>query len=343
LANLDKPICSGFLTAVLRATPNLESFHIENAQLRGSHDVELDGMTQQLLESLSKCRKLSSLRINDCPDAILQKSLSRKQSFEKLAHLEFWEVELSSTALESIVDLCPVITSFEAYEVTGLEHAKIRSYILQSLMLTATTTVIVDICAPQILKVRLESCADLCIDAPKLLSLATEACTLKRLQAWKIEEFIVDDSCLSRNDAPNIRGVRNMLQLCESVKTLVFNPCLKVTANPPGNNVGFVEAIQNLKHLEDFTISREMAKLLKWPVGSGLLRLQNLMMHLPDLPTDVEAGMESCVHLVEGSPRLKVLHVGLRGAISRNVAVAINGFFLLQKRLPNLDLKVSSQ
>lgn len=317
---------------------------MENAQLRGSHDVELDGMTHQSLESLSKCRKLSSLRINDCPDAILQKSLSRKQSFEKLAHLEFWEVELSSTALESIMDLCPVITSFEAYEVTGLEHAKIRSDSLQSLVLTATTsTVVVDICAPQILKVRLENCANLCIDAPKLLSLATEACTLKRLQAWEIEELIVDDSRLSRDDAPNIREVINMLQLCESVKTLVFNPCLKVTANPPGNNVGLVEAIQNLKHLEDFTISREMAKLLKWPVGSGLLRLQNLTMHLPDLPTDVEAGMESCVHLVEGSPRLKVLHVGLRGAISRNVAVAINGFILLQKRLPNLDLKVSSQ
>jgi hypothetical protein len=342
-ADLDKPICSGFLTAVLPATPNLERFTIEYAQLCGSRDIEPDGMTQQLLESLSKCRKLSSFMINECRNATLQKSLSRKQSFKKLAHLDIFEVGLSSIALESIMDLCPVITSFKAYEVTGLEHAKIMSDSLQSLVLTVTTPVIVDICAPQILKVRLENCANLCINAPTLLSLEIEACTLTRLQAWKIEKLILNDSRLEGNVLPDIREVINMLQFCESVKTLAFSPHLKVVADPPGNNVGLVEQIQKLKHLEDFTISREMAKLLKWPVGSGLPRLQNLMMHLPNLPTDVEAGMESCVHLVKGSPRLKVLHVGLRGEISKKVAVAINGFILLQKRLPNLDLKVSSQ
>lgn len=174
----NRPISGGMLAGALLAVPKLQSFKLCGGTLSQEEESD-ERMTQQLMEFLSSCHHVISITLLEWSPC-LQRAVQWRHSFQNLKHLKICLGELTDTAVQSIMKLCPVLQTVELSCISGLLQPRLHSSSLKSLLLETSGKVgRIELFAPKLVSARLEDSANSFV-ASVCLAAKCSACSLGR-------------------------------------------------------------------------------------------------------------------------------------------------------------------
>jgi hypothetical protein len=320
----NRPISGGMLAGALLAVPKLGGTL--------SEDEFDETMTLQLMEFLSSCHHVTSIMLLDCSPS-LQRAVQWRHPFQNLEHRKISPGALTDTAVQSIMELCPVLQTVDLSGISGLLHPRLYSSSLKDLFLQTHGVDRLELFAPKLVSARLFDSANITIDATELRSLSMTCSKVQRVQPWKVEELTLYGAGwhISRELLP-------VLKLCNQTRKLGFAHSMEIEDEESHARL-LLGALQGLESLEEVVLRKAMVRL---PVGLKTLTFGMLRTLSIDLPEDEDMGMKLCKLFVEGSPKLEALVIKLKLGVKERDATLVKSCLSIQKRKPRLEIDIQN-